>query len=262
MADAFDMSFLHEAHRSSEKEKVFANPPLPETYAKVTLAVEEDGTTRLILSSSTSEGRAEKESVEFTPHSPTEPIHIGGSDYVPACREDGERKETQAREFMVNAPPSLPPSPPPIHMDEVQGRPGGVCPSQPPEGHELEDRDEVESGSDSGKTDATDNDFTTLARNAHDDTAAPMRPITPVTELRFDQGWRVRLCQTPKSAPHYPLWPVQLRLQSHSSRATTKTRFSARLRPDCYRVAKTLKITPRTHGITTRHSLPRSTTCT
>eukprot|EP00965_Chrysotila_dentata_P254862 6212019-Pleurochrysis_carterae.AAC.1 len=38
------------------------------------LAVEEDGTALLILSSSASEDRAEKESVEFTRHSPAKPF--------------------------------------------------------------------------------------------------------------------------------------------------------------------------------------------
>eukprot|EP00965_Chrysotila_dentata_P013418 444381-Pleurochrysis_carterae.AAC.1 len=54
----------------------FAYPPPPETYVEVTLAVEENGKALLILSSSTNEGRAGKESVEFTPHSPAEPIRF------------------------------------------------------------------------------------------------------------------------------------------------------------------------------------------
>eukprot|EP00965_Chrysotila_dentata_P143241 4733352-Pleurochrysis_carterae.AAC.1 len=124
-------------------EKVFADPPPPETYIEVTLAVEENGKALLILSSSTSKGRAEKESVESTPHSPAEPICIGGPDYISACRETGEGKQTEALEHMVDVPPSLPPFPPPIRMDEVQEGPGGVGPSQPPEGHELEDLDEA-----------------------------------------------------------------------------------------------------------------------
>eukprot|EP00965_Chrysotila_dentata_P194512 6176411-Pleurochrysis_carterae.AAC.1 len=66
MADAFDVLSPHDARQSDEKEKVPADPPLQEMYVKVALAVEEDGTVVLILSSSASEGRAEKESVEST----------------------------------------------------------------------------------------------------------------------------------------------------------------------------------------------------
>eukprot|EP00965_Chrysotila_dentata_P030838 1027676-Pleurochrysis_carterae.AAC.1 len=68
----------------------------------------------------------------------------------------------------MDVPPSLPPSPPPMHPDEVKEGPGGVGPSQSPEGHELEDRDEAESGSEAGRTEATDDDFTNLAQNVHD----------------------------------------------------------------------------------------------
>eukprot|EP00965_Chrysotila_dentata_P081975 2705171-Pleurochrysis_carterae.AAC.1 len=84
MADALDVSSPLDACQSDKKEKVFADPPLPEMYVKVALAVEEDGTAVLILSSSASEGRAEKESVESTPHSPAEPIRTGESDYAQA----------------------------------------------------------------------------------------------------------------------------------------------------------------------------------
>eukprot|EP00965_Chrysotila_dentata_P080519 2656585-Pleurochrysis_carterae.AAC.1 len=113
---------------------------------------------------------------------------------------------------MVDVPPSLPPSPPPMRMDEVQEGPGGVGPSQPPEGHELsEDRDEAESGSESGRTEATDDDFTNLARNFLDDTVAPMRPITPITEFTADQEWHVRLCQTPEIDVPLPARTRELR---------------------------------------------------
>eukprot|EP00965_Chrysotila_dentata_P200608 6180068-Pleurochrysis_carterae.AAC.2 len=99
---------------------------------------------------------------------------------------------------MANGPRSLPPSPPPMHMNDVHEGPGGAGPSQLPEGQELEVRGEAERDSDSGETDATDNDLIALARNARDDTVAPIRLISPVTELRFDQKWRVRPCQTPE----------------------------------------------------------------
>eukprot|EP00965_Chrysotila_dentata_P060093 1993135-Pleurochrysis_carterae.AAC.1 len=182
MAAVVDVSRSQDDRKSDEKGKVFADPPPPEPYVEVTLAVEEDGKALLILSSSTSKGRAEKESVEFTPHSPAEPIRVGGPDYISACREAGEGKQTEALEHMMDVPPSLPPSPRRctwMKYIEVQEGPGGVGPSQPPEGHELEDRDKADSGSESGRTEATDNDFTNLARNVHDDTVAPMRPITP-----------------------------------------------------------------------------------
>eukprot|EP00965_Chrysotila_dentata_P197968 6178519-Pleurochrysis_carterae.AAC.3 len=94
------------------------------------------------------------------------PICIGESDYVQACREARKRKEAEALEFMANGPPSLPPSPPPMHMDKVYGEPGGAAPSLQPKGHELGNRGGVEEGSDSGETDAADNDLTALARQA------------------------------------------------------------------------------------------------
>eukprot|EP00965_Chrysotila_dentata_P134364 4443273-Pleurochrysis_carterae.AAC.1 len=128
MAAVLNVSRSQDDRQSDEKGKVFADPPPPEPYVEVTL-----------------KGRAEKESVEFTPHSPAEPIRIGGPDYNSACREAGEGKPTEALEHMMDVPPALPPSPPPMHMDEVQEGPGGAGPSQPPEGHELEDRDEAES---------------------------------------------------------------------------------------------------------------------
>eukprot|EP00965_Chrysotila_dentata_P053497 1775440-Pleurochrysis_carterae.AAC.4 len=134
MADALDVSFPRGARQSNEKEKVLADPPPPEMYVKVALSVEEDGTALLILSSSESEGRAEKESVESTPHSPAEPIRIGGSDYVQAGCEAGENKEAEALEFMVNGLPSLSPSPPPMHMDEGHGELGRAGSSQLTEG--------------------------------------------------------------------------------------------------------------------------------
>eukprot|EP00965_Chrysotila_dentata_P038752 1287407-Pleurochrysis_carterae.AAC.1 len=105
----------------------------------------------------------------------------------------------------MDVPPSLPPSPPPMHSDEETEGSGGAGPCQLPEGHELEDRDEAETGSESGQTEATDDDLTNVARNVHDGAAAPMRPIIPITDHTSELGWRVRLCQTPKSATaHYP----------------------------------------------------------
>eukprot|EP00965_Chrysotila_dentata_P260134 6213796-Pleurochrysis_carterae.AAC.3 len=70
MAAVLDVSRSREGRRSGGKRKAFADPPPPKTYVEVTLAVKENGRALLILSSSTKEGRAEKESVEFTPHSP------------------------------------------------------------------------------------------------------------------------------------------------------------------------------------------------
>eukprot|EP00965_Chrysotila_dentata_P069810 2306290-Pleurochrysis_carterae.AAC.1 len=56
-----------------EMKEAGADLPLPEVYIRVALVVEEDGTAVPILSPSASESRAEKESVEPTPHSPAEP---------------------------------------------------------------------------------------------------------------------------------------------------------------------------------------------
>eukprot|EP00965_Chrysotila_dentata_P087584 2891295-Pleurochrysis_carterae.AAC.1 len=67
----------------------------------------------------------------------------------------------------MDAPPSLPPSPPPMHPNEAQEGSSGVGPSQLPEGHELEDRDEAESGSESGQTEATDGDLVNAARDLY-----------------------------------------------------------------------------------------------
>eukprot|EP00965_Chrysotila_dentata_P183735 6066756-Pleurochrysis_carterae.AAC.2 len=160
-----------------------ADLPLPEEFVRVALAVEEDGTAVLILSPSASEGQAEKRNIESTPHSPAEPIRTGGSDYVQACREAREKEETKALEFMANTPPSLPPSPPPMHMDDMHAGPGGAGPSQPlPEGHKLEVGGEAEEGSDSGETDATDNDLTALARPARSNPTATTQPLSPVTK--------------------------------------------------------------------------------
>eukprot|EP00965_Chrysotila_dentata_P025245 838549-Pleurochrysis_carterae.AAC.1 len=76
----------------------------------------------------------------------------------------------------MNAPPSLPPSPPPMHPNEAPEGSSGVGPSQPPEGHELEDRDEAASGSESGQTEATDDDLVNGAQELQGGTAAQMRP--------------------------------------------------------------------------------------
>eukprot|EP00965_Chrysotila_dentata_P025049 830803-Pleurochrysis_carterae.AAC.2 len=136
----------------------------------------------------------------------------------------------------MDVPPSLPPSPPPMHMDEVQEGPGGAGPSQPPEGHELEDRDETESGSESGQTEATNDDFTNFARNVHDGAAAPMRPITSVTKIWFDQAWTVRLCQTPEVGAPLPAMtrtietPVEL--EPNYKQDTIYLLFAVRLLPN------------------------------
>eukprot|EP00965_Chrysotila_dentata_P116905 3863987-Pleurochrysis_carterae.AAC.1 len=84
MAAVLDVSRSQDGRRSDEKGEALVDPPPPETYIEVTLAVEENGRALLILSSSTKEGWAEKESVEFTPHSPAEPIRIGGPDHISA----------------------------------------------------------------------------------------------------------------------------------------------------------------------------------
>eukprot|EP00965_Chrysotila_dentata_P149185 4927061-Pleurochrysis_carterae.AAC.1 len=65
------------------------------------------------------------------------PICIGESNYVQACCEAREREEEKAPEFMANAPPSLPPSPPPMYTGDEHDGPGGAGPGELPEGHEL-----------------------------------------------------------------------------------------------------------------------------
>eukprot|EP00965_Chrysotila_dentata_P056176 1862434-Pleurochrysis_carterae.AAC.1 len=72
----------------------------------------------------------------------------------------------------MNAPPSLPPSPPPMHPEEVSEGPGGDGLSQSPEGREFEDRDKAESGSKSDQTKATDDDFVNATQESHGSTAA------------------------------------------------------------------------------------------
>eukprot|EP00965_Chrysotila_dentata_P039117 1300771-Pleurochrysis_carterae.AAC.1 len=76
-----------------------------------------------------------------------------------------------------------------MHPIEAPEGSGGAGPNQPPEGHEFEDRDEAKSGSESGRPEATDDDLTNAARNVHDGTAAPMRPITPITDFTSELGW-------------------------------------------------------------------------
>eukprot|EP00965_Chrysotila_dentata_P021918 725563-Pleurochrysis_carterae.AAC.1 len=83
----------------------------------------------------------------------------------------------------MDAPPSLPPSPPPMHPNEAPKESGGAGPSQPSEEHELEDRDEAKSGSESGQTEATDGDLVNAARDLYGADAFQMRPITPITEF-------------------------------------------------------------------------------
>eukprot|EP00965_Chrysotila_dentata_P025048 830803-Pleurochrysis_carterae.AAC.1 len=98
MAAVLDMSRFQGGRRPGEKGETFADPSPPETYVEVVLAVEENGTALLILSSSTKEGRAEKKSVEFTPHLSAEPIRPGGPDYVSARHEAGQGEKTEALE--------------------------------------------------------------------------------------------------------------------------------------------------------------------
>eukprot|EP00965_Chrysotila_dentata_P156961 5185801-Pleurochrysis_carterae.AAC.1 len=57
-----------------------------------------------ILSSTTKEGQAEKESVESTPHSPAKLIHFGGPDHSSACRKAEERGQTEALKHLMDAP--------------------------------------------------------------------------------------------------------------------------------------------------------------
>eukprot|EP00965_Chrysotila_dentata_P127888 4229283-Pleurochrysis_carterae.AAC.1 len=61
-----------------------------------------------------------------------------------------------------------------MRPNEAPEESGGAGPSQPPEGHELEDRDEAGAESESGQTEATDDDLANVARNVHDGTAASM----------------------------------------------------------------------------------------
>eukprot|EP00965_Chrysotila_dentata_P178807 5904641-Pleurochrysis_carterae.AAC.1 len=68
----------------------------------MSLTVEENGKALLILSSSTKEGRAEKESFKFTPHSPAEPIRPGGPDHISARREAGGGEQTGASEHLMD----------------------------------------------------------------------------------------------------------------------------------------------------------------
>eukprot|EP00965_Chrysotila_dentata_P097988 3240014-Pleurochrysis_carterae.AAC.1 len=96
----------------------------------------------------------------------------------------------EALEHLRNAPPSLPPSPPPMHLDETPEGPGGDGPSQPPEGHELEDRDEADLRSESGRTEATDGDLVNAARYFYGVAATQMQPYIPITEFTTELGWR------------------------------------------------------------------------
>eukprot|EP00965_Chrysotila_dentata_P126076 4167274-Pleurochrysis_carterae.AAC.1 len=73
-------------------------------------------------------GQAEKESVESTPHLPAKLVHLGGPDHPLACREAEEGGQADAREYLMDVPPSLPPSPPPMHPNETPEGPGGVGP--------------------------------------------------------------------------------------------------------------------------------------
>eukprot|EP00965_Chrysotila_dentata_P182523 6027051-Pleurochrysis_carterae.AAC.1 len=99
-----------------------------------------------------------------------------------------------------------------MRPNEAPEESGGAGPSHSPEGHELEDRDEAGAESESGQTEATDNDLANLARNVHDGTAAPMRPITPITEPTGESGWHVRLCQTPEIGGPLPAETRELRV--------------------------------------------------
>eukprot|EP00965_Chrysotila_dentata_P226987 6195732-Pleurochrysis_carterae.AAC.1 len=133
------------------------------------------------------------------------PIRISEYDHVQVCSEARERKVVEALEFKANTPPSLSPSPPSMDMDDVHEGPGGAGPSELPEGHELEAGGDAAEGSDSGETDATDNNLTALERSAGNNTTAMTQPLSPVTELRIEETeWNVSLCQTPKLGPPLP----------------------------------------------------------
>eukprot|EP00965_Chrysotila_dentata_P043341 1440658-Pleurochrysis_carterae.AAC.1 len=60
--------------------------------------------------------QAEKESVESTPHSPAKPIHVGEMEFLLASRRAEEGGQTEALEHLMDVPPSLPPSPPPMRL--------------------------------------------------------------------------------------------------------------------------------------------------
>eukprot|EP00965_Chrysotila_dentata_P176092 5814306-Pleurochrysis_carterae.AAC.1 len=142
-----------------EKGETHVNPPLPEKYREMTLAVEEDGETLLIPPPAVKEGQAEKESVESTPHSMVKPVRPREPELSLACSEAEEGGHTEALEHLMDMPPSLPPSPPPMHLSEASEGQSGAGPSQSPEGHERGDRGKTESGSESDQTKAADDDL-------------------------------------------------------------------------------------------------------
>eukprot|EP00965_Chrysotila_dentata_P079124 2609273-Pleurochrysis_carterae.AAC.1 len=82
MTAVIDVSRSKGGRRSEEKGEALADSPLPGTYIEVTLAVEKNGKALLTLSSTMKEGRAERESVESTPHSPAKLVHLGGPDHI------------------------------------------------------------------------------------------------------------------------------------------------------------------------------------
>eukprot|EP00965_Chrysotila_dentata_P113009 3734083-Pleurochrysis_carterae.AAC.1 len=142
--------------------------------------------------------------------SPAEPIRPGGPDHISARREAGEGEQTDALVHLMNAPPSLPPSPPPMHPDEAPEGSDGAGPSQTPEGHEFEDRDEAEAGSESGQTEATDDDL---------GAEHPRRRRCADATNHSNHGAygrigmaRTSICQTPKIGPPLPAVTRDLRV--------------------------------------------------
>eukprot|EP00965_Chrysotila_dentata_P099787 3297702-Pleurochrysis_carterae.AAC.1 len=98
----------------------------------------------------------------------------------------------------MDAPPSLPPSPPPMRPEEALERSGGDGPSQSPEGRGLEDRDKADSGPESDQTKATDNDPVDVTQESHGSTVTQGQLSPPSPRPSTDYGWNVRLCQVPE----------------------------------------------------------------
>eukprot|EP00965_Chrysotila_dentata_P130087 4300488-Pleurochrysis_carterae.AAC.1 len=74
------------------------------------------------------EGRAEKESVESTPHFPAKLLSPEEPDHISAGRKAKKGGQTEALEHLMDAPPSLPPSPLPMHPNEAPEESGGAGP--------------------------------------------------------------------------------------------------------------------------------------
>eukprot|EP00965_Chrysotila_dentata_P182205 6016731-Pleurochrysis_carterae.AAC.1 len=190
MTIVLDGTRLGENCGQDEKGETPAEPPPPEKHCEMTLAVEEDGETLLSPPPMVKEGQAEKESVESAPHSMVKPVRPGEPEFSSACSEAEEGGHTEELEHLMDMPPSLPPSPPPMHPNEASEGPSGAGPSQPPEGHERQDRDGDELGSESGRTEATDGDLVNAARDLLGVDATQMHAFTPITEFTTEMGWR------------------------------------------------------------------------